>query len=806
MSLETKDKSTGSATDSVLLSVAQLAKFYPPNPYKHGRLTGLYTNAEGQTVKRCTTLEGQGATAELLNRHLLAQPGFLALGYLPGNDTGTTAGMLDLDVKDYPQPGSLDDALHRLFDVCHAHGVHCYPETSTRGGRHVHIFSETLISHSTMSAALRVLADEAALVKTEPYPAGDGPLSTWYFMPYPGAAHDGLGRTQLTTDTGQIIPVTELDEWLELTPVGTLTALAEAYTPAEETVTDTPADDLKPEAVTAICRAIQNPPKRTFDRHGSLVAFMNLGRRCGRLSEVVRTLRSEEVRARWAPDGSRDADEWSKEIDRWTKAAGTHRRGIKFLLAQGFTLGHMPSVKDDPGPKSKEAPDLLSFSKTDYGNAERLHALYGHKFRYCPALGYLVWDETRWKPDEGSELTRMALATARALFAQAGNEANSERRESWVKHSLTCERKAAIENAVSLAKSIPGVYINVNELDADPMLLNVENGTIDLRTGEIRPHDPHDLITKLAPVAFDPAAESPLWDEFQDTVCGGDADLVAFKQRAYGYTATGKTSEDALFIPFGNGANGKSTEQNIILRILGTYANTAQFETFAVKKNESVRNDIADLVGSRFVSASEGESRQRLAEGLVKQMTGGDPMKARFLHKEYFTFQPAFKLWLATNHKPVIRGTDHGIWRRIRLVPYAVTIPPEKRDRRLREKLEGELSGILNWMLKGCADWLEHGLGEAEAVSAATESYRQESDVLSSFLSEKCTTDELHRVLAKTLYQAYKKFCEDNGDDSFSSTMFGRLLNERGYMAEKRGGTVYRLGLSLQEENGGQDS
>ncbi len=451
-------------------------------------------------------------------------------------------------------------------------------------------------------------------------------------------------------------------------------------------------------------------------------------------------------------------------------------------------------------------PDLLEFFRTDYGNAERLHALYGHKFRYCPALGYLVWDETRWKPDEGSELTRMALATTRALFAQAGTEVDSERREAWVKHSLACERKTAIENAVSLAKSIPGVSVNVDSLDTDPMLLNVKNGTIDLRTGKLKDHDPRDLITKLAPVTFDPAAECPQWLDFQRTICAEDDELVAFKQRAYGYTATGKTSEDVLFIPFGNGANGKSTEQNIILRILGSYANTAQFETFAVKKNEGVRNDIADLVGSRFVSASEGESRQRLAEGLVKQMTGGDPMKARFLHREYFTFQPAFKLWLATNHKPVIRGTDHGIWRRIRLVPYAVTIPPEKRDKRLREKLEGELSGILNWILKGCAGWLEHGLPDVKAVNEATESYRQESDVLSSFLSEKCITDELHRVLAKPLYQSYKKFCEDNGDDSFSSTMFGRLLNERGYMAEKKGGKVYRLGLSLQEEAGGQDS
>jgi hypothetical protein len=328
-------------------AAAQLAKLYPPNPFKHGRLTSLYKNAEGQTVKRCTTLEGQGVTPDVLRLHLLGRPGCLAVGYLPGDDTGTIAGMIDLDAKDYPAPGSLDDALHRLYDVSYTCGVRFYPETSTRGGRHAHIFSDGLIPHSTMSAALRVLADEAALVKTEPYPAGDGPLSTWYLMPYAGAARDGLGRTQLTTDAGQIIPVVELDEWLEPTPAVALTALAEHYTPTEETITDGPADDLKPEAVTAICETAENPPMGTFDRHGSLVAFINLGGRCGRLSEVVRTLKSEKVRTTWAADGSRDADEWSKEIDRWLSTAGTKRRGIKFLLEQGFKLGHLPSVADD---------------------------------------------------------------------------------------------------------------------------------------------------------------------------------------------------------------------------------------------------------------------------------------------------------------------------------------------------------------------------------------------------------------------------------------------------------------------------
>ncbi len=329
-------------------AVGQLVKHFRSNPYKHGRMTRIYTNAEGQQVKTCTTLDGQGVTADLIKRHLKAEPGFLALGYLPGDDAGTNSGMADFDLKSYPTPGDLDDAFFRFLDVAYQYGVKAYPETSTRGGKHAHIFIDSLKPHGVMSAALRVLANKAALAKTEVYPAGDSPLSTWLILPYAGAARDGLGRTQLTTDAGQIIPVTELDEWLELTPAENIQALADLLPEHDqEDITDGPADDLKPEAVTAICEAAENPQLRTFDRHGSLVAFINLGGRCGRLSEVVRTLKSEKVRTTWTADGSRDADEWSKEIDRWLSAAGTKRRGIKFLLEQGFELGHLPSVADD---------------------------------------------------------------------------------------------------------------------------------------------------------------------------------------------------------------------------------------------------------------------------------------------------------------------------------------------------------------------------------------------------------------------------------------------------------------------------
>jgi putative DNA primase/helicase len=449
--------------------------------------------------------------------------------------------------------------------------------------------------------------------------------------------------------------------------------------------------------------------------------------------------------------------------------------------------------------------DLLEFVEADAGDGQRLHALHGDKFHYLHALGWIVWDGKRWRVDgkDSIIMKRLALDTARELWAQVGRLKGKEF-AAWSKYALQCQSNMGRNAAIEAARSIEGVVIEVSELDRDPMLLNVENGTLDLNTGKLRPHNPLDLITKLAPVTFDPTAECPRWLEFQRTICADDDDLIAFKQRAYGYTATGKTSEDALFIAYGSGANGKSTELDAVLGILGDYANTAQFETFAVKKNEGVRNDLADLVGARFVSASEGENRQRLAEGLVKQLTGGDVLKARFLHREFFRFKPEFKIWLATNHKPVISGTDGGIWRRIRLVPYSVTIAPEKRDKRLREKLQAEKSGILNWILEGCKLWLEHGLGSAEAVTAATESYRQESDALLEFITARCVVGEAHSELAGKLYAAYQRFCEESGEEPFSAQLFGRMLTERGYTGAtvKRTGKAVkvRLGVALAEE------
>jgi putative DNA primase/helicase len=329
---------------------------------------------------------------------------------------------------------------------------------------------------------------------------------------------------------------------------------------------------------------------------------------------------------------------------------------------------------------------------------------------------------------------------------------------------------------------------------------DVQNGTLDLRTGQMRQHDRADLLTKEAPVIYDPSATCPTWEAFLTRVMGGDAELIGFLQRAIGYSLTGDTREQVIFLLYGTGANGKSTFLETIRTLLGDdYARQVRTETLTdSNRGTGPTEDLARLKGARFVSARETEEGKRLAEALIKELSGGDTLTARFLYSESFEYRPAFKLFLGANHKPVIRGTDYAIWRRIRLVPFAVTIPPEEQDQNLGAKLAAELPGILTWAVRGCLSWQKNGLGTPAAVTAATAAYRMESDVLSAFLAECCVTNPKGEVQAGPLYTAYKSWCEDNGEKWMTGQMFGRRLTDRGFdkYADRTRHTFY-LGLTL---------
>jgi putative DNA primase/helicase len=411
--------------------------------------------------------------------------------------------------------------------------------------------------------------------------------------------------------------------------------------------------------------------------------------------------------------------------------------------------------------------------------------------------------------DETGAVERKAKETAESIYKEAATATDPDERQALAKWAVCSESEARIRAMISLAKSEPSIAVAADQLDADTWLLNCLNGTIDLRTGELRPHQRDDLCTKQVPVEYDPDASCPRWNDFLAEIMGYKLLLASFLHRAVGYALTGDTSEQVLFLLYGTGANGKSSFLETIKAVLGDYARQADPATFLARKHDSVRNDVARLAGARFVSAIEAEEGKYLSEALVKSVTGGDTVAARFLYSEFFEFRPQFKIFLAANHKPLIRGTDNAIWRRVRLVPFTVTIPSDQQDKHLLEKLRAELPGVLAWAVRGCLVWQKHGLEEPKEVQAATESYRDEMDLLGGFLSECCIQGPAAWATAKDLYQAHALWCSANGEHQMGQRRFGINLAERGFQSCKgtHGVRIWRgIGLVARVTEGGASS
>ena len=449
----------------------------------------------------------------------------------------------------------------------------------------------------------------------------------------------------------------------------------------------------------------------------------------------------------------------------------------------------------------KDAP---AFNLTDLGNARRLVHHHGRDLRYCwEWRKWFVWDGRRWVKDRTGEVYRLAKETVAGIYQEASAEPDDERRKALAKHAMRSEAGARIKEMVDLARS--DVPVLPDDLDASPDLLNTESGTVDLRTGELRDHRREDLITKIAPVEYRSDAPAPAWEAFLERVLPSE-ELRRFVQRACGYSATGDTSEQCMFINHGGGANGKSTFQEAIAAALGDYAMRAPTEMLLIKRSGGIPNDVARLKGARFVAASETEEGRRLAESLIKDLTGQDTLSARFLWGELFDFRPTHKLWLSTNHKPEIRGTDTAIWRRIRLIPWSVTIPPAEQNKKLPATLRHELPGILAWIVQGCLEWRRRGLQAPDEVRKATGEYRAEMDVLAGFLAECCTLDAEYWEYAKDLYESYKRWCDENGERPEPQRKFGGRLGERGFKRDRggsRGAGIWR-GVRLTEEEKGR--
>jgi putative DNA primase/helicase len=348
---------------------------------------------------------------------------------------------------------------------------------------------------------------------------------------------------------------------------------------------------------------------------------------------------------------------------------------------------------------------------------------------------------------------------------------------------------------VSLARSEPGIPILPTEMDVDPFLLNVWNGTLDLRKGELREHRREDRLTKLAPVRFLPDAKCPTWLRFLDRIMAGNADLIGYLQRVIGYSLTSNVDEHCLWLLHGSGQNGKSTFLATILAMLGDYGLQAVSELLMARNSDAHPTERADLFGRRFVCTIEVDEGKRLAESLMKQLTGGDQIRARRLYQDFFTFAPSHKLFLAANHKPEVKGQDFAVWRRIKLIPFTVTIAEHEKDKSLPAKLKKELSGVLNWALRGCLDWQAHGLGEPDEIRLATDEYRAEQDRVGRFIKECCFVCPDVRVKSRDLFAAY---CVWSGDKYMTPDNFGRKMAGRGFTRDRGHGGVHMwVGLAL---------
>jgi len=477
----------------------------------------------------------------------------------------------------------------------------------------------------------------------------------------------------------------------------------------------------------------------------------------------------------------------------------------KAVEGHGNEEGYRPESFGNDKRSAKKRPKLIKvggFYLTELGNAERMVAKFGRDLHHCHEWGkWLIWDSRRWLDDKTGSVDQLAKETIRSIYAEAESISPNDLRELLLNHAQRSETAHKLRAMLSLAASEKGVPVLSGDLDKNPWLLTVKNGTIDLHTGELRPHNRHDLTTKLSPFAYDPDASCPTWTGFLDRIMGGNQELIAFLQRAVGYSLTGDVGEQALFFLYGTGANGKTTFLKTILDLVGEYGRQAEPGLLIQKNIDSHPTGIAELFGARFVATTEVEEGRRMAETLVKQMTGGDRQKGRFMRQDWFEFEPTYKLWLAANHRPIIRSTDYGIWRRIRLIPFEVTIPPDQQDRQLLTKLRAEFEGILAWAVQGCLDWQRLGLGEPFEVKEAIKSYREEMDTLGAFIADRCIVNPDALIKVARLHELYSSWCSENKEIALSQRRLGVKLVERGYR-RKRGSMGVWLWVGIGESDG----
>ncbi len=490
-------------------------------------------------------------------------------------------------------------------------------------------------------------------------------------------------------------------------------------------------------------------------------------------------------------------DKWDEKRGEWSYGEKTLREALSAcseVYNPASRKAAAPSRQEAPeidlgydnlfATEPKELPEWITGPYNDMWNAERLAEQYGEILRFNTNIGWFIWNGKYWEEDKKESIRILADKAILELYKYKTQMMNKYGFESkkykafneWVCKSRNTGRK---DNMIKEARHMEQISTLPEAFDQDNFTLNCLNGTLNLNTGKLSPHNKADLITKIIDVTYNPAAKAPTWDKFLHKIFEGNKELIGFIKRAIGYSMTGSIKEQCIFILHGVGKNGKSTFLDTIRSMLGDYTKNANVSVF-LKTEKQNFEEVARLQSARFVTTTEPEEGEQLSESFIKQATGGEPLTARYLYRGSFEYIPEFKIWMGTNHKPKIKGSDLGIWRRIMLIPFSYIVPPEERDPDLVDKLKKELPGILNWAIEGCMEWRKSGLNAPKEVLQATDDYRGEMDLIQLFLDE-CTERKPEGILKSgDIYRVYEAWCTQNGEYKMSNTKFALKLKERG--------------------------
>lgn len=457
-------------------------------------------------------------------------------------------------------------------------------------------------------------------------------------------------------------------------------------------------------------------------------------------------------------------------------------------------------IPDDPPREKADGKEPL----TELGYARRLVAEHGQTLRYVVPWGrWLVWNGTHWAADTDGHVFRCMKLIARDVHTSLikGGRASKE----TMRAAKRAESSSGIKGALSLASTEPEIAIVPEQLDAHPYLLNCQNGIVDLQTGKLQDHAPELLLTKITRGSYVPDAEGPTrFGRFLARI-QPDEGMRDFIRRLLGHSLEGKVTAHILPIFYGDGANGKSTLTDAVMHAAGDYADAGDPDLLRARTFDAHPTGVADLHGRRLVLIHESDAGHRLAEGTVKRLTGGDRLKARRMREDFWSFEPSHTFVMLTNHKPIVGGTDEGIWRRLRLVPFETVIPAAERDESLGATLAAEADAILTWLIGGYLEWRKNGFGEPAAVTEATQAYKAESDPLGRFLAERCLLMPAMRTRSSHLFDAYEKWCAAERQDAGTPTALANALKSRGYESQKSNGVMHwrGIGISADDNRGG---